>query len=202
MNVESFENEIAKLENQLQDAIAALRALKDIRATFQDMQPRYERLKQLTDEAARLPAHYAEQFEAARRRAEVRLTQLEAQLQQQQTDWQAAITQDQQVHQALQQRLQVHKTALETLATQQQQNQAALQAAITQSVTEIQDSITLFDERASSANASLKAFIEEALQDQARQLREEWTAQFKKALVTGLLAGAIALGAWITVLSK
>ena len=69
-------------------------------------------------------------------------------------------------------------------------------------MTEIQDSITLFDERASSANASLKAFMEKALQDQARQLREEWTAQFKKALFTGLLTGAIALGAWITVLSK
>ena len=63
MNLDSFENEIVRLESQLQDAIATLRVLKDVQATFQDMQPRYERLKQLTDEVAGLPDHYAEQFE-------------------------------------------------------------------------------------------------------------------------------------------
>lgn len=34
MNLESFEKEIARLETQLQDAITALRVLKDIQATF------------------------------------------------------------------------------------------------------------------------------------------------------------------------
>ena len=82
MNLESFENEIARLESQLQDAIAALRALKDIQATFKDMQPRYERLKQLTDEAAGLPEHYAKQFETARKQAEARSARMKKQVQQ------------------------------------------------------------------------------------------------------------------------
>lgn len=202
MNVESFENEIAKLESQLQDAIAALRALKDIQATFQDMQPRYERLKQLTDEAARLPQHYAQQFETARQEAEARLAQLEAQSQQQQADWQATLTQHERIHQGLRQHLHGQQTTLATLTTQQQQSQAALQAAITQSVTDLQHTIAALDERTASANLTLKAIMDKAVQDQAQQLREEWTAQFKKALFTGLLAGAIALGAWIIMLSK
>lgn len=40
------------------------------------------------------------------------------------------------------------------------------------------------------------------LQDQARQLREEFTRQFQKAVLTGLLGGAVALGTLVMVLFR
>lgn len=205
MNLESFEKEIARLETQLQDAITALRVLKDIQATFQDMQPRYERLKYLTDEAARLPEHYAEQFASARKQAEARLIQLEEQLNQQQNRWEIALTQHQQIHNEwqqrtdqslthLQQHLEIQQAALDALVTQQQQIQSALEESITQVRTELQDSVITLDERATLANAKLKTFMEKALQDQAQKLREEFTRQFRWALLTGFIGWAIALG--------
>lgn len=181
MNVESFENEIAKLESQLQDAIAALRVLPDIQATFQDMQPRYERLRQLTDAAAGLPEHYAQQFETARQQAESRLAQLEKQLRQQQTRW---------------------EVTLNELQQQTDRSLAELGQQIEIQKIELQHAIIVLNERASSASANLKAFIEKELQDQARQLREEFTRQFQKAVLTGLLGGAVALGTLVMVLFR
>ena len=205
MNVESFENEIAQLESQLQDAIAALRALKDIQATFQDMQPRYERLKQLTDAAAGLPEHYARQFESARQQAEVRLAHLETQVRQQQTRWDATLQQHQQAHRELQQhgdqalvdvhqRLETHQNKLTTLAVRQQQDQVAAATATAQATTELQHAIAALDERASLVNTSLKAFVEKAFQNQAEQLREKFTRQFRWASLTGFIGWVIALG--------
>lgn len=204
MNVESFENEIAQLESQLQDAIAALRTLKDIQATFQDMQPRYERLKQLTDAAAGLPEHYARQFEIARQQAEARLAHLETQVRQQQARWDAVLKQHQQVHRELQQhgdqaladvhqRLETHQTKLTALVVRQQQDQVAA-AATAQATTELQHAMAALDERASLVNTSLKAFMEKALQNQAEQLREAFTRQFRWALLTGFIGWVIALG--------
>lgn len=213
MNVESFENEIARLETQLQDAIAALRALKDIRATFQDMQPRYERLQHLIDEAAALPEHYAQQFEKVRREAEVRLAQLETPIRQQQAHLETLLADHQQQASArlgeLTAQFQQEQAAAQTTVTlhqqihqELQQNLAALQASVTQMITAQQHTIAALDQRTATANEQLRVTVEQALQDQNRQLREGTTAQFNKALITGLLAGAIAVGAWIFLLTK
>ena len=213
MNLESFENEIARLENQFQEAIAALRALKDIQATFKDMQPRYERLKQLTDEAAGLPDHYAKQFEIAHKQAEDRLKQLEVPIRQQQAHLETLLADHQQQTSArlgeLTAQLQQEQAAAQiTVARHQQthqelqQNLAALQASVTQMITAQQHTIAALDQRTATANEQLRVTLENALHDQNRQLREGATAQFNKALITGLLAGAIAVGAWIFLLTK
>jgi DNA repair exonuclease SbcCD ATPase subunit len=194
MNLESFENEIARLESQLQDAIVALRALKDIQATFKDMQPRYERLKQLTDEAAGLPGHYAKQFETARKQAETRLAQLEAQFQQQQADWQITVTQYQQAHSELQQQLKSQQIALDTLSIQQQQDQATFQHHIEQTKTTLQESITILAEQGSLANIQLREFMEQENSKFAIELRQEIQKRFNYTLFIGLLSLTVALG--------
>lgn len=194
MNLESFENEIARLESQLQDAIMALRALKDIQATFKDMQPRYERLKQLTDEVAGLPNLYAKQFETARHQAEDRLAQLEAQFQQQQTDWQINVTQYQQAHSELQQRLKSQQIVLDTLSIQQQQDQATFQHHIEQTKTTLQESITVLADQCSLANIQLREFMEQANSKFAIELRQEIQKRFNYTLFIGLLSLTVALG--------
>lgn len=169
------------------------------------MQPRYERLKYLTDEAARLPEHYAEQFASARKQAEARLMQLEEQINQQKNRWEIALTQHQQIHNEwqqrmdqslthLQQHLEIQQAALDALVTQQQQIQTALEESITQVRKKLQDLVIALDERAALANANLKTFMEKALQDQAQQLQDKFTRQFRWALLTGFIGWAIALG--------
>lgn len=194
MNLESFENEIARLESQLQDAIAALRALKDIQATFKDMQPRYERLKQLTDEAAGLPEHYAKQFETARKQAEARLAQLEAQFQQQ-ADWKITVTQYQHANNQLQQRtnsrfvelsqrLETHQAALDVFTAQQQQ------------------AITTLNEQVSLVHTGLRELITNAMNKLEIELRLEMKQRFNGALWIGLLALVAALGTLAIVLLR
>ena len=181
MNLESFEKEIARLETQLQDAITALQVLTDIQTTFQDMQPRYERLKHLTDEAARLPEHYAEQFASARTQAEARLVQLEEQLNQQQNRWEIALKQHQQIHNEWQQRtdrslthlyqhLEIQQAVLDDLVAQKK-IQAMLEESIKQVRKKLQDS-----------------------EDQAQQFRDKFARQFRWALLTAFIGWAIAFG--------
>lgn len=213
MKIEAFEAEITRLENQLQDAISALRALPDIQTTFQDLQARYERLQSLIDEAARLPERYAQEFATVRQQAEARLAQLEAPIRQQQTHLETLLADHQQQAYArlgeLAAQLQQEQAAAQTTVTRHQQihqelqqNLAALQASVTQMITAQQHTIAALDQRTATANEQLRVTLEKALQDQNRQLREGTTAQFNKVLIIGLLAGTIALGAWIVLLTR
>ncbi len=181
MNLESFEKEVARLETQLQDAITALQVLTDIQTTFQDMQPCYEHLKHLIDEAARLPEHYAEQFASARTQAETRLVQLEEQLNQQQNRWEIALKQHQQIHNEWQQRtdrslthlyqhLEIQQAVLDDLVAQKK-IQAMLEESIKQVRKKLQDS-----------------------EDQAQQFRDKFARQFRWALLTAFIGWAIAFG--------
>lgn len=204
MNLESFENEIARLESQLQDAIAALRALKDIQATFQDMQPRYERLKQLTDEAAGLPNHYAKQFETARKQAEARLNQLEAQLQQQGEEWKAVVVQHQQTHNqlqknidqsiaALRQQCENQQTDLESLSVRYQQDQSENRQRMKQSTAVLQQAITAQDEQVSLAHTNLREWIASAMNELESSVRRESKQRFNRVLFFVLLSLVITL---------
>lgn len=194
MNLESFEKEIALLESQLQEAIATLRILKDVQATFQDMQPRYERLKQLTDEAAGLPDHYAKQFETARKQVEDRLKQLEAQYQQQQGHLETTLAEYQQQSDAcltlMKEQLQQQQTQWQATFSQQQQAQTGLETALTSSITELRQTLVTVDERATATHVNFKAFVNQALQDQALELRDESKQQFRIAILLALAIGA------------
>ena len=213
MKIEAFEDEITRLENQLQDAITALRALPDIQTAFQDLQARYEHLQSLIDEAARLPERYTQELATARQQAEARLAQLETPIRQQQAHLETLLADHQRQASARLGELTVQlkqeqATAQTTVARHQQihqelqQNLAALQASVTQMITAQQHTIAALDQRTATANEQLRVTLENALQDQNRQLREGSTAQFNKALITGLLASAIAVGAWIFLLTK
>lgn len=191
MNLESFENEIARLDSQLQEAIATLRILKDIQATFQDMQPRYERLKQLSDEAAGLPDHYAKQFEMAHKQAEDQLKQLEAQYQQQQAHLETTLAEYQQQSNAhltlMKEQLQQQQAQWQATFSQQQEAQTALETALTSSIAKLRQRLTTVDQQTATAHADLKASIKQALQDH----QEDWTRNFT---ITILLAFAIGAG--------
>lgn len=211
MNLESFENEIVRLENQLQEAIAALRALKDIQATFQDMQPRYERLKQLTDEAAGLPDHYAKQFETARKQAEARLNQLEAQLRQQSEEWKALVVIHQQVHSqlqqyidqsitALQQQCENQQTELDALSVRYEQDQAETRQRIKQSSAVLQQAFITLDERTSLAHSNLQEWMASDMNELENKLQQQIRQRFQDALFVGLLALAVASGTLAVVL--
>lgn len=199
MNLESFENEIARLESQLQDAIAALRALKDIQATFQDMQPRYERLKKLTDEAAGLPDHYAKLFETARQQAEARLNQLETQLKQQGEEWKEVVVQHQQTHNQLQKNIDKSITNLlqqcenrqievDALSVRYQQDQAETRQWIKQSTAVLQQAITTLDKRVSLVHGDLREWVATTLNESDSKLQQRIKQRFLAALWMSILA--------------
>jgi hypothetical protein len=99
-----------------------------------------------------------------------------------------------------QSRVESYKSALEALAVQHQQDQGTLEESITQSTTELQNAITALDAQLSLVNTNLLAFMRKALQDQAEQLREEFTRQFRWASLTGFIGWVIALGTLAVVL--
>lgn len=213
MNIESFENEIVQLENQLRDAITAQRALQEIQATFQDMQPRYERLKQLIDVAGQLPQHYSQKFATVIQDAEVRLAGLETPIRQQQDHLVARLDQYQQQMDtrlaAFDAIIQQQQAGLDTMVAQYQQvqqdihhSQARLEHAVALSVTKWQQALDALDQRMSTAHTQLQASVDVTLQDHAMQQGRKSEAQFNKALVIGLLACAIAMGAWIFILAR
>lgn len=194
MNFESFEQEIAQLQNQLQDAVAALRALQDIQTTFQGMEQGYQRLQAQLDEAARLPERYAQELVTVQQQTEARLAQLENPIRQQQAHLETTLAEYQQQSDTrltlMKEQLQQQQTQWQATFNQQQQAQTALETALTSSIAELRQRLATVDQRAATAHADLKAFVNQALQNQALELRDESKQQFRIAILLALAIGA------------
>ncbi|WP_295429005.1 hypothetical protein [uncultured Thiodictyon sp.] len=208
MKLESFENEIVRLESQLQDAIAALRSLKDIQAIFQDIQPRYERLKQLTDDAT----GFEGQYEAVRQQAE-QLAQLEEQVGRNGAEWKAAFTEYQQTYNksqreteaaiaALVQRCENQQNGLNALAANCQRNQAEVLQHIERSTAEFQQANAILDRQLALVRADLRDLAGNFMNELENKFGQQIRQRFQSALLVGFLALAAALGALAVLLLK
>lgn len=211
MNIESFEKEIAQLESQLRDAVSAVQVMQEIQSTYRDMQSRYDRLKQLLDQVALLPEHYAQQLATQQQQAEARLVELENPIRQQQAQLLDMLTQHQQQVDArlaaMDSKIQAQKGERDTMFTRHErvhqelhQTLAKQTQAIEQSKARSQKMKAVLEQRLSDIDAELRTVMNQALEDQARELWVKSKAQSNKALITGLLAGVIALGAWYYIL--
>lgn len=194
MNIDAFEAEIARLENQLQDAINALRALPDIQSAFQDLQRRIAPLQTLIDEAARLPERYARDLATVREQAEARLTQLEATIQQQQVELETTLTDYQQQSDTrlslMKEQLQQQQAQWQAAFNQQQQTQTALEGTLNPAIAELRQQLATLDQKTAIAHTNLEAFMKQILKDQALELQEESKGQFAMAMVLTLVIGA------------
>jgi chromosome segregation ATPase len=203
MNIDAFEAEIARLESQLQDAIAALRALPDIQTAFQDLQGRYAHLQTLIDEAARLPERYAQDLATIRQQAEARLAHLEAPIRQQQAHLETMLAEHQRQSDTrltlMKEQLQQQQAQWQAAFNQQQQGQTALEDALNSAIAELRQQLAALDQQTAAAHTNLQAFLQHALKDQALELEEESKRQFG---VTMLLTMAIGAGLLIFLLVK
>jgi DNA repair exonuclease SbcCD ATPase subunit len=208
MKLESFENEIVRLESQLQEAIDALQTLKDIQAIFQDIQPRYERLKQLTDDAT----GFEGQYEAVRRQGE-QLAQLAEQLCQNGAEWKATFTEYQQICKesqreteqliaALVQRYENQQNGLNALAANYQRGQAEIRQHMGQSIAEIQQANAILDKQLVLVRGDLRDLAENVMNELESKFGQQIRQRFQGALFVCFLALAVALGTLAALLLK
>ncbi len=86
----------------------------------------------------------------------------------------------------MKEQLQQQQTQWEATLSQQQEAQTALETALNLSIAELRQQLATVDQQTATAHADLKTSMEQALKDH----QEDWTRNFATTILLALAAGA------------